>query len=94
MMLLLIILSIILEQSQTFLMHNSMNKNKVHQIDKSNYHLRSTTELYVKRKKKKKPIPLVPEFSRILNTAQVPSNRPVLCRLLARDKEREGLADR
>ena len=34
----------------------------------------------------------VPEFSRVLNAGQIPSNRPVMCRLLAKEKERAGLA--
>jgi hypothetical protein len=42
----------------------------------------------------KKPTQAVPEFSRILNVNQVQEKRKVLCRLLAKDKEREKLAQR
>ena len=79
-----------------------------------------STKLFAK---KKKSAPVGPEFSRVLNVAQVrwqkkiktvngygwvslifsigqmkscqvPERRPVLCKLLAKEKEREGLAER
>jgi len=44
-------------------------------------------------KKKSSPPPSTPEFSRCLNVAQV-SQRPVLCKLLAKEGERAALAER
>lgn len=38
--------------------------------------------------------PITPEFSRILNVGQIPEKRPVLCKLLATEKERRGVAER
>ena len=52
---------------------------------------RLTTSLYA-AKKAKKSHPAVPEFSRVLNVGQIPERRPVLCKLLAKEKERAGLA--
>ena len=45
-----------------------------------------------KPKAKPKKIPLKPEFSRILNVGSIPEKRSVLCKLLAKPSEREGLA--
>ena len=43
----------------------------------------------------KKILPPQPEFSRIVNVGQVPPNgRPVLCRIIAKEKERLGLSKR
>ena len=44
------------------------------------------------RKARVKVVPLRPEFSRIINVGAVPEKRPVLCKLLAKPAEREGLA--
>lgn len=44
--------------------------------------------------KKKKEIPKTPEFSRIVNVAQIGSKRKVLCKLLAKENERQLLAER
>lgn len=46
------------------------------------------------KKAKPKPIPLKPEFSRVLNIGSVPEKRPVLCKLLAKPSECAGLAER
>jgi hypothetical protein len=50
--------------------------------------------LYMAKKKTKRKAPTTPEFSRVLNAEQVPPNRPVLCRLVAKEVERAGLAER
>ena len=63
-------------------------------IHYNEFNERNSHVMNAKKKKKRKPIPLVPEFSRVLNTGQIPRDRPIMCRLLARDKEREGLAER
>ena len=42
----------------------------------------------------KKIIPIPNEFSRLVNVNQVPNRRPVLCRIIAKEKERQGLAKR
>jgi hypothetical protein len=44
------------------------------------------------RKDKVKSVPMKPEFSRILNVGSIPDKRPVLCKLLAKPAERQGLA--
>ena len=71
----------ILSKTKSIVHYNKFNDKNLHVLN-------------AKKKKKRKPIPLVPEFSRVLNTGQIPRDRPVMCRLLARDKEREGLAER
>ena len=43
---------------------------------------------------KKNKGPVGPEFSRVLNVGQIPGRRPVLCKLLAKESERAGLAER
>lgn len=53
----------------------------------------SGMQLFAK-KKKKSVVPIMPEFSRIINVNQVPERRQVLCKLLAKDHERKGLAER
>ena len=48
-----------------------------------------------KNGKKKGPSgPVVPEFSRVVNVDQIPPRRPVLCRIIAKEEERAGLAER
>ena len=54
---------------------------------------RLNTALTMARKKNKKAA-MTPEFSRVLNVNQVPDSRPVLCRLVAKEKERIGLQER
>jgi hypothetical protein len=50
--------------------------------------------LYAKTSKKEnKPI-IGLEFSRVINVAQIPQSKPVLCRLLAKEAERVGLCAR
>jgi len=44
--------------------------------------------------KKVKFSPPLPEFSRLVNIGQIPPNRPVLCKILAKEKERNGLEKR
>ena len=45
-----------------------------------------------KKARKVKAVPPRPEFSRIINVASVPERRPVLCKLVAKPAEREGLS--
>jgi hypothetical protein len=44
--------------------------------------------------KKKKPVPLTPEFSRIINVAQISPRKTVQCKLLAKESERKSLSER
>lgn len=41
-----------------------------------------------------KKAPPVNEFSRVLSAAQVTERRPVLCKIIAKESERDGLAER
>ena len=45
-------------------------------------------------KTKKGPTIIIPEFSRIINIQQIPKLKPVLCRLLANNEERQKLSMR
>lgn len=45
-------------------------------------------------KKKTQPIPQVAEFSRIINVAQIPARKSVLCRVVATDDECKNVAER
>lgn len=50
--------------------------------------------LLMMAKKKKHTTFDGPEFSRILNIEQLPPNRPVMCKLVAKETEKLGLANR
>ena len=52
------------------------------------------SSLSMKKEKSNIGLPIAPEFSRIINVAQIPARKPVLCRLLAKEEERAGLAKR
>lgn len=55
----------------------------------------SSTAAFAKSKKKAaKVVPVNPEFSRKVNVGKVPFNRPVLCRVIAKEAERQGLCTR
>ena len=58
--------------------------------DKKFYTL--TTMFAKAPKKKQQNVVVTPEFSRIVNVGSLPSRRAVLCKLLAKDSERRGLA--
>ena len=45
-------------------------------------------------KNSKEKIVVAPEFSRVVNIASLPGNRAVVCKLLAKEKERVGLSER
>lgn len=55
-------------------------------------------ELHGKSKKGSKKTklsgPITAEFSRVVNVDQIPPKRPVLCRIIAKENERIGLAQR
>lgn len=59
----------------------------------SQHHPSSPLILYAKSNKKT-ITPIVNEFSRILNIGQLTGDRPVLCKLVAKETERMGLAAR
>jgi hypothetical protein len=59
-----------------------------------NFYPHRSTGLFSKAKKEKVLVPSSPEFSRIINAAQIPQKRPVLCKLLANENERRKLAQR
>lgn len=47
-----------------------------------------------KRRSKAPTVPITPEFSRRISAAKVPSKRPVMCKLLAKESERVALSQR
>lgn len=55
---------------------------------------RPSTLIMNSAKKFQQLIPTKPEFSRIVNVAQIPSRKPIVCKLLANDEERRKLAAR
>eukprot|EP01041_Mallomonas_annulata_P014632 gene14632-31136_t len=56
--------------------------------------LKSRLDLSLNAKKQSNVIQSSPEFSRILNIANIPARRPVLCKILAKDTELQALARR
>lgn len=63
-------------------------------IDSTNDKIGKNKATKTKKKGKFPLVPIRPEFSRIINAAQVPARKPVICKIVAKEKELAALATR
>ena len=86
-----------IKPSKTYLTYHKflhMAKPKNNNNENSNSKYNKINQKEINKKEVKKITPIRPEFSRLVNAAQVPAKRSVLCRIVAKENECKGLAKR